>query len=274
MLSDAYWDAIEHLNSFLPEFNEAGGSMYYYLNPNSTGSSGNRVSRLRAMGGFAGQRSKAEVMSFMQPFVDKLGNISGAPLNFTVRARANAASFYLAQLSGPDQAGINIILGSRLLSRGFMKATDGPKNLTDSLRHLDVIPGDHDTIQGLVTAGPQVWANSGIDSALHPIWRETQLHLIIVRFWEDTTPFKKQEHIQRTLTYKEVPILKKLDPSPKGGAYLNEADAYDPEWKETFWGSNYPRLYQVKQKWDPEGLFIVRTGVGSEHWDNEGLCRK
>lgn len=41
---------------------------------------------------------------------------------------------------------------------------------------------------------------------------------------------------------------------------------------QSFWGSNYPRLYQIKQKWDPEGLFIVRTGVGSEDWDAEGLC--
>lgn len=156
-----------------------------------------------------------------------------------------------------------------------MKSDDGPKNLTDTLRSLKIVyPGNFNPIQGLVTAGPQVWANSDIDSALHPIWRETQLHLIIKRGWKDTTPFEQQATLQRNLTENEVPLLKKLDSAPQGGSYLNEADAYEPNWKQAFWDSNYPRLYQAKQKWDPEGLFIIRTGVSSEDWDNEGLCRK
>lgn len=60
--SNAYWNAVEYLNSFIPEFNEADGSMYYYLNPDVATPSGKRVSSLDASGGFAGNRRKAEVL--------------------------------------------------------------------------------------------------------------------------------------------------------------------------------------------------------------------
>lgn len=272
--SDAYWYAVEYLNSFIPEFNEAGGSMYYYLNPDFTTPSGKRVSKLDALGGFAGNKRKAEVESLMKPLIDRLGNLTGQPFLQNITYVPKSASFYTTQFENPDQVGTPTILGSRLLTREFMKCADGPKNLTDTLRSMKVFLGDSNPIQGIVTVGPQVWANSDIDSALHPIWRETQLHVIIKRTWKDTTPFNQQAALQKSLTEKEVPLLKKLDTTPQGGSYLNEADAYEPNWKESFWGSNYRRLYQIKQKWDPEGLFIVRTGVGSEDWDGEGLCRK
>jgi FAD/FMN-containing dehydrogenase len=57
------------------------------------------------------------------------------------------------------------------------------------------------------------------------------------------------------------------------GAYVNEAFAYEPNFQETFWGRNYRRLYRIKQRWDPAGLFIARRMVGSEDWDEQGLCR-
>eukprot|EP00660_Eupelagonema_oceanica_P018147 gene18147-9375_t len=30
--------------------------------------------------------------------------------------------------------------------------------------------------------------------------------------------------------------------APGSGAYFNEADYYEPEWRDAFWGGNYPRL--------------------------------
>ncbi|KAJ6032595.1 hypothetical protein N7540_003327 [Penicillium herquei] len=266
--SDAYWDAVAYLNSFLPEFNEAGGSMYYYLSPTYTTSGEMQISWMHAFGSFPNFTSIAEVNKTMMPLIENLRNITGSSFTYTPGLYKQASALYVENFSGPDQAGIPAILGSRLLTRDLLKSADGPKEIAKALRTLKVYPDITDPISGIVTVGPQVWANSDIDSALHPIWRKTQLHL----YFEDSSSFDYQNILQTNLTNVEVPILKKLDPAPQGGAYLNEADAYDPEWKETFWGPNYPRLYRIKQKWNPEGLFIVRTGVGSEDWDEEGLC--
>ena len=59
-----------------------------------------------------------------------------------------------------------------------------------------------------------------------------------------------------------------------GGSYTNEGDIpSEPEWQDTFWGANYPRLLRVKQAVDARGLFVCRHCVGSEGWDDDGNCR-
>ena len=56
-------------------------------------------------------------------------------------------------------------------------------------------------------------------------------------------------------------------------AYLNESNYFQKDFHEAYWGSNYPRLAQIKKKYDPDGLFIVHNGVGSENWSADGFTR-
>jgi hypothetical protein len=56
------------------------------------------------------------------------------------------------------------------------------------------------------------------------------------------------------------------------GAYMNEADVLEPDFRTVFYGKNYGRLLKVKAKYDPQDVFIVGAGVGSERWDADGLC--
>jgi len=74
------------------------------------------------------------------------------------------------------------------------------------------------------------------------------------------------------MTNKHVPILAALA-GPGGGSYSNEADVREPDFQTTFFGNNYPRLSEIKEQYDPEDLFIVGAGVGSERWDPAGICR-
>jgi FAD/FMN-containing dehydrogenase len=45
-------------------------------------------------------------------------------------------------------------------------------------------------------------------------------------------------------------------------------------WAKDFWGANYRKLAAVKAKYDPDGLFIVHHGVGSEDWSEDGFTRR
>jgi FAD/FMN-containing dehydrogenase len=50
--------------------------------------------------------------------------------------------------------------------------------------------------------------------------------------------------------------------APGAGAYVNECDYFQPDWRRAFWGPNYARLERVKRRVDPTGLFRVHHGVG------------
>ena len=43
--------------------------------------------------------------------------------------------------------------------------------------------------------------------------------------------------------------------------------------ERAFWGPDSPRLAAAKKKYDPEGLFFVDQGVGSEEWSADGFRR-
>jgi FAD/FMN-containing dehydrogenase len=60
---------------------------------------------------------------------------------------------------------------------------------------------------------------------------------------------------------------------PNAGSYVSESDYFERDWQRAFWGSNYRRLRAVKAKYDPEGLFFVHHGVGSEDWSADGFSR-
>ena len=61
--------------------------------------------------------------------------------------------------------------------------------------------------------------------------------------------------------------------APNTGSYGAEGDYFDQQWQASFWGENYPRLRDLKQKFDPNGLFFVHHGVGSEEWSADGFTR-
>ena len=63
--------------------------------------------------------------------------------------------------------------------------------------------------------------------------------------------------------------LYRLDPG--AGSYLSESDYFLSDWQARFWGSNHARLASVKQRYDPQGLFVAHHGVGSESWSADGF---
>ncbi|MDE4982285.1 BBE domain-containing protein, partial [Francisella tularensis subsp. holarctica] len=46
----------------------------------------------------------------------------------------------------------------------------------------------------------------------------------------------------------------------------NEADYFQKNWQQVFGGSNYSKLLNIKNKYDPNGLFYCHHCVGIEYW--------
>lgn len=58
--------------------------------------------------------------------------------------------------------------------------------------------------------------------------------------------------------------LSRVAPDP--ACYLAESAYRIEDWQHAFWSTNYDRLLAIKTAHDPEGLFHVHHGVGSERW--------
>ncbi len=64
-----------------------------------------------------------------------------------------------------------------------------------------------------------------------------------------------------------------LKVAPGAGSYLSESNYFEKDWKQSFWGAHHKKLAEVKKQHDPEGLFFVHHGIGSEDWSDDGFTR-
>lgn len=126
-----------------------------------------------------------------------------------------------------------------------------------------------DLSQGLFLAGFHI-SGTGIavepptDTSVLPAWRDALSHVIVGTEWNFTSPWDVVE--SSTLFVTEwMDVLR--DIAPDSGSYMCEGDLIEPNLQESFYGVNYPRLYALKQKYDPTGLFFVLTAVGAEDWE-------
>jgi FAD/FMN-containing dehydrogenase len=61
--------------------------------------------------------------------------------------------------------------------------------------------------------------------------------------------------------------------APDSGSYVSESNYFNRNWQQAYWGGHYARLRAIKKKYDPDGLFFVHHGVGSEQWSPDGFTR-
>lgn len=61
--------------------------------------------------------------------------------------------------------------------------------------------------------------------------------------------------------------------APNAGSYVSESNYFNRSWQKEYWGTNYSRLRAIKTKYDPDALFFVHHGVGSEEWSSDGFTR-
>ncbi len=126
-----------------------------------------------------------------------------------------------------------------------------------------------DATLGVGTHRPPYVRGGG--NAVNPAFRTAVMRPASELQWAGTDAgtlrTKKSDSLRFTGAYASL--------NPAGGTYANEADPDTPGWQRAFWGSNYPRLLEFKQRVDPLGVFYCRSCVGSELWEDFGgqLCR-
>jgi FAD/FMN-containing dehydrogenase len=157
--------------------------------------------------------------------------------------------------------------GGRLIPRAAIE--DNKEEYLATIRNL--------TANGVLAAGSAAKyaapAGAAPNSVL-PAWRGALVQLQLITNWDSTAPWEAMESAQARMTNEFMPQIEAV--TPGSGSYMNEADFRQPNWQGVFYGQNYARLLAIKRKWDPESMFYVIKGVGSESWnvaDDGRMCR-
>ncbi|KAL2842591.1 FAD-binding domain-containing protein [Aspergillus pseudodeflectus] len=109
-------------------------------------------------------------------------------------------------------------------------------------------------------------------SSVTPAWRTGLWHAIHLRSFSPSKtrdPDTVREMFQAA--HDTMNPLREF--TPDGGAYQNEADAFETDPIGSFWGEeNYARLLRIKREVDPKNLLSVHNGVGWEREDGRFRC--
>ncbi|KAL8387177.1 hypothetical protein RB595_010102 [Gaeumannomyces hyphopodioides] len=168
-----------------------------------------------------------------------------------------------------SSAGGNVLLGSWLLD-GRALAADRNATATAVARFLGGKGGgvllNFVGGRGVMEARPR-----GGGAAVLPAWRRAYVHPITGKGWPPLNSSAKAAAVSAVLD--RVAGLREL--APDMGAYVNEANPYEPNWQDAFWGANYARLRSIKRSVDPDDVLWCHPCVGNEGWEEvDGqLCR-
>ncbi|CAG8984001.1 hypothetical protein HYALB_00009010 [Hymenoscyphus albidus] len=254
---EAYWNAVTVFQSALGPAADAGAVVSYALTPTA----------LSVYGIAVVDGSPSGIQGVLEQLTAAMASVK-IPLNVTETAHPSFLDFFnhyfLQAVTLTPQAQIT---GGRLVPRSVMENISGAKTVTQAFRSAS------DAGFSIVCNALNANQSRLHQNAVLPAWRSALLHCIVVRTWDFSIPRTEMIAYQTTLTKVIMPQIEHATPS--SGVYLNEANFEQPNWQTVFYGANYPRLKDIKNKWDPLGVFYAQTAVGSEVWaeDRNGrLC--
>lgn len=227
--------------------------------------------------------SLAEAQASMKPLSDFANNKTVGSFKYALSANnvTTIPSFYTffkgAGDGLQDANGVAVAMASRLVpSRMFEPANQA--NMTQALYSIleGIETNDNDPALPLficitapsnyqVPAGDQPGAPG--HSAVTPAWRSATWHVVHTRTWDPTDPTAGGAgSVSKAfaLAHNAMNPLRAM--TPDGGAYQNEADAFEPDPIGSYWGQdNYNRLLALKQQMDPNNVLTNHQAVG---WDS------
>lgn len=108
-------------------------------------------------------------------------------------------------------------------------------------------------------------------ASISPHWREGIWQVLHFRTYDGSID---DPGLVRRIAQRAHDVMEPLRAfTPGSGAYLNEADPWEPDHINSFWGEeNYARLLRIKREVDPSNLLMVHQGVGWDEADGRFAC--
>lgn len=237
LTEDEFWALIDTWHSLTPGITDAGAYAYAFY----------QTGYFQIWPLFAPDLTQSQTLALLQPLTDQLAALQRTHPSLAYSLRTSThPTFNRAYLAlFPALASGTLQWSSRLIPRHII--THQPTTLSHTLRTLF-------TTGNIMNPVAQPIAPNSV----LPAWRSSIIDLVVGKPYNDSAPFHSNTaHIT----------------SAGGGTYMNEADAEDPLWRESFYGRNYPRQLGIKKLYDPSGVWYAKTAVGSEYWAEDAQQR-
>ena len=208
-------------------------------------------------------KTAAEAENIFASTAAQLRKYNGTSLYMTTRYLSfpTYVAYYNALSGIVTPVGQTAALGSRFFGR---EALTG--NVTALKNMLQTIAGtaEQATSNNIVfVGGGQVFADASDPySGVNPAWRHTYVHNIVARGWAPGSSNATIQAVYHDITFNKTQAMKDL--APNTGCYMNEADRFDPEYLQDFYGEHESRLSGIKRRRDPSSVFYCPTCIGSE----------
>ncbi|EED18850.1 conserved hypothetical protein [Talaromyces stipitatus ATCC 10500] len=263
---DVFWKGVRAYFDNVESLVDKGTYAYYFIGASAdergTTAAGNTSYYFQMQPFAAPNKTIEETKALLNPWFTAMDefNITYTPVY------SHADNFHDSWVVAfpEEKVGQDVVkLASRLMPRSVIHDTTLRNQLVDAIQ--DAIA------KGFFTSGVQL-SGTGIAveppstsaAAVLPAWRTTLTQTTVGGEWTFQSDWGTVKEVSLSLT-SWMDVLRDL--APDSGAYLNEGDIIEPNQSDAFYGKNYPRLYALKQKYDPTGVFFALTAVGSEDWE-------
>ena len=256
----SFWDAATYAFTQYPDVVDQGLAGYGAIYPGNAS-----TPSLFGVAWFGFNLTSTQVVQMLKPIEEHVNTTWPGEFVFSANV-TNWQSFYAYWSANPDTGtpiGVDIVVGSRLLGRDALA--------NPSLKKYLMAAGPSGGVNQYMIAGPGVHNKPLGFNSVSPAWRTAYSHTTTGVGWLPLNETMEQEMLLNLNGYVEAMTAL----APKAGAYVNEADPFQVNYHEVFWGENYPRLLAIKRAIDPNDVFWCRFCVGNERWQEIGneLCR-
>ncbi len=266
---DAFWAAIDAAQAHIAPIVDTG-ALYMTRTNRSVANITMAFVTITAPG-----QSERAVRTLLQPVVAYL-EATRIAHNLTTMAHD---SFYVHfdRMYGPLPNGqwpASALSSSHLIPGAIIATAAWRQVLTRVYRAIATHLGWHVINIGFRMLSPRSGSSAPVaDNAVHPAWSSAQSLTLLWGPWDYNAPDVMAER-QALLTNVFDAALAAL--TPGSAPYLNEANYAMPNVLAATYGPHSDKLRRIKARYDPDNLFYVFAGVGSEVWspDQDGrLCR-
>lgn len=257
--ADKFYAAIEAFHHELPSMVDSGAMVVYYFS--------NAFFQIAPLTAY--NQTSTQVKETLSAFMAALDELK-VPYTSSFSQSATYTEHYDTYFGPLPYGNINVGIaqyGGRLIPRSTIKRnTSGFMAMARNITENGVL---------FIGVGTDVSAPAAtVSNAVLPAWRDALIHATLTTDWNFTAPWADMVALQAKMTREIMPQIEAV--TPGSGAYMNEADANQPNYREVFFGDNYATLASIKDRWDANHLFYATKSVGSDRWtvaEDGRMCR-